>query len=65
MFKDTVRIQSGLAGPVWQIWVSGPLRSGSSYAQYGQALWTRVAQRVGHMAPLALLNSSAGTVFTK
>ena len=33
-----VRIQSGPAGPVRQIWVSGPVRSGNSYAQSGQAL---------------------------
>ena len=30
--------QSGLTGPVWQIWVSGPVQSGNSYAQSGRAL---------------------------
>ena len=30
------------AGPVRQIWVSGPVRSGNSYAQSGRALaWTQ------------------------
>jgi len=36
--KIYVRIQSGPAGPVRQIWVSGPVRSGNSYAQSGRAL---------------------------
>ena len=36
--KIQVRIQSGPAGPVRQIWVSGPVRSGNSYAQSGRAL---------------------------
>ena len=30
--------QSGPAGPVRQIWLSGPVRSGNSYAQFGRAL---------------------------
>ena len=30
-----VRIQSGPAGSVWQIWVSSPVRLGNSYAQSG------------------------------
>ena len=34
----SVRIQSGPAGPVQQIRVSGPVRSGNSYVQSGQAL---------------------------
>ena len=34
MFKN-VWIKSGLAGPVQQIWVSDPVRSGDSYAQSG------------------------------
>ena len=37
--KIKVRIQSGLAGPVRQIWVSGPVRSGNSYAQSGRAFF--------------------------
>ena len=36
--KIYVRIQSCPAGPVRQIWVSGPVRSGNSYAQSGWAL---------------------------
>ena len=35
MLKTQVRIQSVPAGPVRQIWVSGPVRSGNSYAQSG------------------------------
>ena len=35
--KVKVRIQSGPAGPGRQIWVSGPVRSGNSYAQFGRA----------------------------
>ena len=31
-------IQSSPAGPVQQIWVSGPVWSGDSYAQSGRAL---------------------------
>ena len=27
------------SGPVWQIWVSGPVRSGNLYAQSGRALF--------------------------
>ena len=32
MLKTQVRIQSVPAGPVWQIWVSGPVRSRNSSA---------------------------------
>ena len=38
LFENIFRIQSSQAGPVWQIWVSGPVRSGNSYAQSGRAL---------------------------
>ena len=38
MLKIQVQIQSGPAGPVRQIWVSGPVWSGNSYAQSGRAL---------------------------
>ena len=31
MLRILVRIQSGLAGPLLQIWMSGPVRSGNSY----------------------------------
>ena len=38
MFKIQVQIQSGPAGSVRQIWMSGPVWSGNSYAQSGSAL---------------------------
>ena len=34
-----MRIQSGLVGPGWQIWVSSPVQSGNLYAQSGLALY--------------------------
>ena len=40
------RIQSGPSEPVWQIWVSAPVRSGDSYAESGQALISTVASRM-------------------
>ena len=42
--KMYVWIQSGTAGPVRQIWVSGPVWSGNSYAQWGQALFHTLAK---------------------
>ena len=38
MFENISPVQSGLAGPVLQIVMSGPVPSGNSYAQTGGAL---------------------------
>merc|ERR1711956_76215 len=45
-----VRIQSGPAGPVRQIWVSGPVRSGNSFAQSGRALRYRIVIEASKMS---------------
>ena len=51
-----VRIPSGLAGPVRQIWVSGPVRSGNSYAQSGRAQQNKTSTTIP--------NSSSGQYST-
>ena len=53
-----VRIQSSPAGPVRQIWVSGPVRSGNSYAQSGRALIAG-----GHYSSMLLMSYSLRSFF--